>query len=363
MTILIGIDIGTTNIEYALKSSATKDIRYYIEKNPLSKYGLDVMTRITKANNGLLDEMSATLRAGISARISDIIKDYMSVMSLDTVVSEELSISIAANTTMVHILMDYDCTNLGSYPFSPVHIEEIKTSSESIGIKDISCPVTITPGLSAFVGGDIVSGLSSLSVEDDFLLIDLGTNAEMVLVKGNTAYITSAAAGPAFETCSYGHATDAVDGLFHMHTTGIMDDSGLLCDEFFDSGYNCQNMHFSQKKIRDFQMAKSAIRTGIDLLVEAVLEDAKMTMSELLSPSFSIFIAGNFGAKLNIINAIQLKMFPNWFLGRCQAIGNTSLAGTLINSSNHKIYDKRIDEIVLANHPSFNDYYIDNMNF
>lgn len=349
----IGIDIGTTNIEYAYSSSENEQTKLYIERNPLSKYGLDVMTRITKANNGLLLEMSDLLIQCLSNKIKELLESNC----------EDACIKIAANTTMVHILMNYDCTNLGSFPFSPVHIEEIKTTADKINISNSPYPVTITPGLSAFVGGDIVSGLNTLPSDEDFLFIDLGTNAEMVLVKDHIAYITSAAAGPAFETCSYGHATDAVDGLFKMLETGIMDETGLLCDEFFENGYDCNNMHFSQKKIRDFQMAKAAIRSGIDLLLEEVTNFTKLSLSDIVTSDFKVYIAGNFGAKLNIINAIQLKMFPQWFLGRSKAIGNTSLLGTLSDHDDYWILNSKHKEIVLANNPSFNDNYLSNMNF
>ena len=342
---ILGIDIGTTNIEFALTDISSNDISLNVMPNPLSKYGLDVMTRISKANDGKLDEMSTLLRLFLHDKISEIVD-----------VNTLTQIRIAANTTMVHILMNYDCTNLGAFPFSPVHIEKIHSSSKELNICDTDIPVYITPGLSAFVGGDIVSGLSIVDscCDDHYLFIDLGTNAEMVLVDNNIAYITSAAAGPAFETCSYGHATDAIDGLVNMLDNDIIDETGLLCDEYFDLGYDCNNMHFSQKKIRDFQMAKSAIRTGIELLIKE---------SGVSTDTLSIYIAGTFGANLNVANAIRLKMLPDWFMGRTKALGNTSLAGTLNTKNENPIFNKKIREIVLANLPDFNDCYIENMNF
>lgn len=350
MNAILGIDIGTTNIEYALAYSDGSIVSEHVERNPLSKYGLDVMTRITKANNGNLLAMSDLLRQNISERIDIMLSEVRADADVKLA-----GITIAANTTMVHILMNYDCTNLGSFPFSPVHIEEINTSSHELGICKEAVPVSITPGLSAFVGGDIVSGLKTIPSDDNYLLIDLGTNAEMVLVNGNNVYITSAAAGPAFETCSYGHATDAIDGMVYMLDSDVMDETGLLSDEYFDNGYDCRNMHFSQKKIRDFQMAKAAIRTGIDLLIKSA--------DEVDVSSLDIYIAGTFGKYLSVDNAIRLGMLPEWFSGHTTALGNTSLAGALSPSSDYTIFKKNIREIVLANLPDFNDYYINNMNF
>lgn len=335
---ILGIDIGTTNIEYAYGLPFSENVTV---TNPLSKYGLDVMTRINNANNGKLEEMSHELR--------NVISDCLQAKQCD-------EIRIAANTTMIHILMSYDCTNLGRFPFSPVHIEKIVTSTKELGMKQ-DIPVVITPGLSAFVGGDIVSGLSLLDNTEDYLFIDLGTNAEMVACIGNVTYVTSAAAGPAFETCTRGYATNAIDGMVNMLSTGIMDETGLLSDEYFETGYDCMNMHFSQKKIRDFQMAKAAIRAGIELLTDNI---------SLNKEVINIYIAGTFGSNLNVENAIRLGMFPKWFGRKTKVLGNTSLNGTKnLNADLEQrlpIKDS-LEEIVLANHPDFNDTYINYMNF
>lgn len=341
---ILGIDIGTTNIEYCVDGSFEESI---VIENPLKKYGLDVMTRINHANNGKLSEMSSCLRDTLAQCVAcavDLRCDASDVLQ---------EIRIAANTTMVHILMNYDCTNLGSFPFSPVHIEPICVSAKELGI-DIEVPVYITPGMSAFVGGDIVSGLSTLSVKDNLLFVDLGTNAEMVAVYSGKTYITSAAAGPAFETCARGYASVAIDGMVAMLESGVMDETGLLSDEFFDNGYDSRGIHFSQKKIRDFQMAKSAIRTGIELLCKMINMVDKQKVR--------VHIAGTFGNNLNIDNAIRLGMFPEWFKGQTVVVGNTSLQGTFINKE-CKTANWDFEEIVLANHPDFNDCYISNMNF
>ena len=352
MMYTLGIDIGTTNIEYALADEHGKIVCNDSKKNPLSSYGLDVMTRISRACEGKLDEMCHTLR--------DALKDNINIIVSDSLISiaDINCINLAANTTMVHILMNYDCENLGKYPFSPVHTESIKSDSIALELtKGISISVNITQGFSAYVGGDIYSGLKTLPSCDDYLFIDMGTNAEMVLTIGSDIYITSAAAGPAFETCSKGHASDAIDGLADMLSLNVMDDTGLLADEYFDCGYDSHNIHFSQKKIRDFQMAKSAVRTGIDLLINQI--DTK------LKDTLHIYIAGNFGYNLDIINCIKLGMFPEWFAKKATVVGNTSLKGTLLDNGELETHllDKKIKEIYLANLPDFNDLYISNMNF
>lgn len=346
MSYFVGIDIGTTNIEMALTDDKGIVLAQNCVRNPLTSYGLDVMTRISKACNGKLDEMTAMLRRGLREQL------YTLLSSVFIALTDILHIRIAANTTMVHILMNYDCTNLGIFPFTPVHIEPLTVDSEILDLsRDFSIPVDITGGFSAFVGGDIYSGLKTIPCCDDYLFIDLGTNAEMVLSAGDTMYITSAAAGPAFETCTRGHATDAIDGLTYMLDTGIIDETGLLVDKFFDTGYDFNGLHFSQKKIRDMQMAKSAIRTGIDLLLHEASAD---------TGTLRIYIAGTFGYNLNMENSIRLGMFPVSFTGHTVPVGNTSLKGTFISED---VPVKKIREIVLANLPDFNDLYLQNISF
>lgn len=352
MGLELAIDIGTTNIEYETFGDISKNICI---KNSLSSYGLDVMTRIDKANSGLLSEMSKQLRSQIREDLISLIKD-----------SIPENIYISANTTMIHLLMEYSCENLGKYPFTPVHTERICTTASKLEIGNYNSIVNITPGLSAFVGGDIVSGLSTLPNNlDSYLFLDLGTNAEMVLKKNNLLYITSAAAGPAFETHSKGMASQVIDGLSQMLKMQIMDDTGLLDDSYFDNGYTYSSLSFvrkeesdilfTQKKIRDLQMAKSAVRTGIDLL----LREANVSADEL----DTIYLAGAFGTNLNIYNACAIGLLPKEFITiNIQTLGNTSLKGSILHNE-FEVNDKNIKEIYLNNLSDFDSYFIDNMNF
>jgi len=349
MGLELAIDIGTTNIEYEIFGDISKT---FICKNACSKYGLDVMTRIDKANSGLLSDISNTLRTQIKSDIAGYIYD---------------NIYISANTTMVHLLMGYSCENLGRYPFTPVHTDSITTTASEIGISDSNCAVYITNGLSAFVGGDIVSGLSTLPTESDsYLFLDLGTNAEMVLKYKDTLFITSAAAGPAFETHSKGYASRAIDGLVLMLNMSIIDETGLMTDDYFDIGYTYTSVSFArneesdilftQKKVRDLQMAKSAVKTGIELL----LREAGVNARDL----DCIYLAGAFGSNLNIYNACRIGLLPDAFISlNIKALGNTSLKGAKKHASKEFLDNKKIREIYLNNLSDFDRLFIDNMNF
>lgn len=345
----LAIDIGTTNIEYDMfDTDAGQSIFSLRVPNCNLSFGLDVMTRIDKACSGRLGEMSDALRC-------QLLTDICSMGQKPDV------ICVAANTTMLHILMKYDCTPLSAFPFSPVHTEAVKTNSGFLGITDgYSVPVITCPGLNAFVGGDIVSGLSALHFDknDNILFMDLGTNAEMVYITKNVVYISSASAGPAFETCSAGRGSDAVEALAYMLKNNVIDETGLLKDEFFESGYDYKGIHFSQRKIRDFQMAKSAIRTGLDILLGT---------ANASSDNVHLIIAGNFGNSLDTDSAIRIGMLPDCHFQSIECMGNTALKGALkgfdFDTVPSVLTNKKIEEIHLANFPDFNDLYIHNLNF
>ena len=157
MRYAIAIDIGTTNIEAALVAidegggdHGNKPVvmSTMLRQNINSKFGRDVMTRITQAQRGNLHEMSTELRT----QLSDMIEELAGEADISR-------ITIACNTTMTHILLEEDCHNLGVFPFSPVHTELTSVMSADIELLDgrAPVPVTILPGFSAYVGGDIPS--------------------------------------------------------------------------------------------------------------------------------------------------------------------------------------------------------------
>jgi len=372
----IAIDIGTTNIEYKLydykpQTGFRRELSGLCSKNCNIRFGADVMTRIGKAAGGNLTVMTAELRAQLKKDIDALVN--LGGLRPDAVID---CIAIAANTTMVHILMGYDCSSLGTFPFTPVDLGPINTDAAALGFEGMDCDIFIFPGLSAFVGGDIVSGISYINsfitVPSVYLFLDLGTNAEMVLMTADNIFTTTAAAGPAFETCAYGKASVVIDALADMRSKGIIDETGLMSDEYFDTGIEHMGINFSQKKIRDFQMAKSAIRTGIDILVA----ESGVNIPDIEK----IFIAGTFGQNLNIDHAIYIGMLPSFARDLSSALGNSSLKGASLNvlspgfgtaqsssatgilNGSASSSQKNIREINLANHPDFNSMYIANMN-
>ncbi len=349
MSFAIAIDIGTTNIEAALIEITQDSHRIMstkLQPNVNKKFGRDVMTRITQAERGNLHEMSVDLRSQLSEMVSELSKEV-----------DITQIVIACNTTMTHILLEENCHNLGVYPFSPVHTKMTNVMSTDIGLLSDHepLPVTVLPGFSAYVGGDIVAGVLSLDLmnkQDRSLLIDLGTNGEMVYYDSATGrmLVTSTAAGPAFELAGRSKATEIIKGISDLYKQGIIDETGLLTDEYFETGYKYGEVNITQSLIRDVQTAKSAIRAGIEIL------------SDRTDTPDNIYISGAFGENLDTDAAISIGMLPESFKDHIFLCGNTSLSGAIKYCVDQKdIVIPDHEEIILANEETFNDLYIEYM--
>ncbi len=346
----IAIDIGTTNIEAALTDGALNIMSTILRPNVNKKFGRDVMTRITQAERGNLHQMSSDLRH----QLTEIIAEVADGVDISKIV-------IACNTTMNHILLEEDCHNLGVYPFSPVHTDQVDIISTDIDIYNKPVPVTILPGFSAYVGGDIMAGVISLDLMNKpgkSLLIDLGTNGEMVYHDPDTGktLLTSTAAGPAFELAGRAKATEIIEGIATLRQQNIIDETGLLTDEYFDTGYKYKEVNITQQLIRDVQTAKSAIRSGIEILLKKAGTEADLIDN--------VFVSGAFGENLDTDAAICIGMLPDGFRGHITPCGNTSLKGAVKYGSGEVTISKEnnLEEIYLAMEGSFNDLYISNMN-
>ena len=311
---------------------------------------------------------------------------------------------ISGNTTMIHLLMDYDCSTLGVYPFAPVNTEFILgTAEEIIGYKQPRAEIktTILPSISAFIGGDIVAGLYALDFatnKEISLFVDLGTNGEIALGNCDRILTTSVAAGPAFEggniSCGTGSVagaicaveinrndvsdiklntiynvppcgicgTGVIETVAELLKCGLIDETGLLADEYFDIGFPLTNEQepiiFTQQDIRQFQLAKAAVRTGIEVLTK----EYGITMDEI----DKVYIAGGFGYHLNINKAASIGLIPKELATKATAAGNTSLAGAVkfISDANASDTIQRIknasEDIILANDNDFQELYLKN---
>ena len=151
----IAIDIGTTTIAMQLVSLSSGEIAgTYTALNRQRRFGADVIARIEASAKGHQEELRELIREDLKKGIHSLVRE--AGIFTDTVTK----LAIAGNTTMIHLLMGYDCNGLGSYPFTPVNIKLIESTYEDVlGDTFLHAKVNILPGVSVFVGGDIVSGL------------------------------------------------------------------------------------------------------------------------------------------------------------------------------------------------------------
>ncbi len=388
----VAIDLGTTTLAFSLIDLIEhRVIKTVSAVNRQRAYGADVISRMKASNDGKRIELRDTIRLELERGIQSLLK----VLTLEY--RNLSSIVISGNTTMVHLLLGYSCETLGVYPFQPLDIGTITVSYKELFSEPYEIPVTILPGISTFVGGDIVSGIYACGINDTekpFLLVDLGTNGEMAIGNKDKILVASTAAGPAFEggnlTCGVASipgaickvnitsgdtkietiqgeppigicGTGVIELISELLANGVIDETGLLADPYFETGFPIAEFALYQKDIRELQLAKAAIRAGIEILIRQY----GVSYHEIER----VYLAGGFGYQLDIAKAVSIGLIPQELMDKIEPIGNSSLAGAVSFVLDPKVVDemKRLvnvsKEIHLSNDPEFNDLYIDYMSF
>lgn len=354
----VAVDLGTTTVVVLAFSNGRRSSTWFV--NPQRAYGADVMTRIEQSKDA---DVAAKLQRMLKMRLDEAIHEVVTQLGMEASI-EEVPVYLAGNTTMIHLLMGWDASGLGSYPFAPVSLAWTRTANYQI-----------FPGISAFVGGDIVSGIYGLGITKEkrnCLLLDLGTNGEMALWAKGQLYVASAACGPAFEGTDLAgklHASGIIHTLAIMLAEKSMDREGLLTEEYFEKGYELPEYQTSitQEDIRQIQMAKGAIGAGIFLL----LRKANLSPEEI----DQFYLAGGMGYFLDAGKASAIGLIPMEFVDKCKVCGNTSLLGAVTlgmiedtflrqkEEESIQLLAKEAEELLLANHPDFMDEYVKHMNF
>lgn len=394
----IGIDIGTTTIAMELIDQGNqRRVASHARVNRQRRYGADIISRIQRANEGKGTELKESIREDLWEGIITLLKEA------ELTYSQVSGIVIAGNTTMIHLLMGYPCNTLGTYPFTPYNAEEVNTTVLALLGQGGETPVSILPGISAFVGGDIVAGLyvcDFYSKKQPCLLIDLGTNGEMALGQKDRIITTSTAAGPAFEGGNISWGVGSVPGAItnvmmddqgvKVNTIGdeppvgicgtgvveitaellksnLLSDTGLLAAPYDQDGYSLATTEegldvvFTQKDVREIQLAKAAIRAGLETLIARYETDYEGIEK--------VYIAGGFGYGMDIEKAVIIGLLPRVLASKIEIIGNSSLGGAIKymvetkgrEAMGHIISSAR--ELNLANDDLFNELYIEHMFF
>lgn len=395
----VAADIGTTTLAFALTDGESgRCIAAVTCNNSQRQFGADVLSRITAANQGAAEQLKELIW-------QDIVKG---IDALFDRIGESGSIArlvLSANTTMEHLLLGESCAGLGSAPFRPVSLELRHFAAKELYPKlpgrYREAEVTVLPGISAFVGADIVSGLYRCGLdrtEEPKLFLDIGTNGEMVLLTKKGMLATAAAAGPALEGGNISCGVAGVAGAIYsvsalpnrlitrtienrppiglcgtgvlelaceMRKTGAMDEAGTFQEKYRREGFPVtegdKKIRFMQEDMRQLQMAKAAIRTGIELL----LKEMSVSADEITE----VLLAGGLGYRLNPHKAAAIGLIPRALKNRTRAVGNTSLSGAIkyLSDADAEEKMKRIAaagrEMNLAEHPGFEQAYYAYMDF
>ena len=362
----IAIDIGTTTVAMGLIDlKNAKIISKVADVNSQVKFGLDVMSRIAFALEN--PEGLSILQKSIVDTLNTLINKLLDESKIKREDIAELVVS--ANTTMCHILLGESVESLGKFPFLPGFTEVKRVCAKDIGI-DIDATLITLPHISGFLGSDIVSGVYASGICDDkeknILFIDIGTNGEMLLKTDNNLLATSCAIGPALEgmniSCGIRAGIGTIDD-FHIDEAGIsyttigntepigicgsgvlsmvrellkagfINKMGAIDKKCLDSNHSFikaddsgkpfikinDNLYFTTKDIRQVQLAKGAILSGIRALIKkAGIETGDITR---------VCIAGQFGKYISMDSFFGVGLLPKEFEGKVEYLGNTSLTG------------------------------------
>ena len=370
----LALDTGTTTLALALADEKGNIIRTAGGNNPQRKFGADVISRIAYCTENGISALKDCLISKINGMIREISP------------AEELPMFVSGNMTMLHTFFGIDCSSMGVSPYRPAFLDSRREEGAALGLEGVSV-VTSLPGMNAFAGADITAGIAFAGEPEEgkySLLVDLGTNSEIALFSSSNVFCTSASAGPCFEganiSCGMSAvngalsrinsdgtysviggteaegicATGLIDAVKYMLDRGVIDKTGYMkTGTFALTG----DISLTREDIRNYQLAKSAIRTGIEIL----MKDSGVGFGDI----DRFFVAGGFSGELSIDNAVATGLFPPELRDRFISLDNSSLLGTAGYACGRlRLPDtKKARYTDLALNDGFTDKFITNMNF
>jgi uncharacterized 2Fe-2S/4Fe-4S cluster protein (DUF4445 family) len=342
----IAIDLGTTTIVVQLLDLNTGHVLDAVPAiNPQVKYGADLISRIQSC----LDGNQLLLQNLVHQKIGEMIGQVLKRHPVDV-----SRVAIVGNTVMHHIFSGLDVQPLSFYPFESPHTGMQKFTPEMLNWKlPPEAEIQFFPSIGSFVGSDILAGIAATRLtesDNHSILIDLGTNGEIVLGNRNRVICASTAAGPAFEGAKISRGMRAVtgaissltfeNGMLQSHVIGNVMAKGICGSGLVDamaifleqekigifgeinSGDDAielaPGVFLTQQDIREFQLAKAAIAAGLQIL----MKEAGITFHEVEN----VYIAGGFGNFLNFKNVIKTGLIET-DEEKIVKMGNTALIG------------------------------------
>lgn len=447
-------DIGTTTVVcHLLDGKSGRRLATVSAPNAQRSFGADVISRIQAAEGDGLELLHGAIRDQISHMLEQLLEKAGRKGPVNV-------LAVAGNTVMSHLFADLSPKSIGVVPFTPLSLFGDMHTGASLGL-ELCEQVYIVPAIAGYVGGDITADLIAVKMhsaqlaakysgeaitadqteekiqsanveteaasenvaeqqkesqsvngkmnEPETLLLDIGTNGEMVLGKAGDYVCCATAAGPAFEGAEITMGMPAADGaiskvwmegaklcvsviggkeatgicgsglidaLAVFLETGLMDETGLLADEdeveeelvdYLDEDENgsciwlTDTVKITQADIRKLQLAKASIAAGIRILLsEKGLQ---------LSAVEQVILAGGFGSFLNKKSAAAIGLIPSELLDVTVSVGNAAGEGAISAALSGEAREelarlrKEMRYVELSTHKKFSDEYMEQMYF
>lgn len=346
--IAVAVDLGSTNIAVCCMNEKGREISSFSFANPQYTYGADIITRIKHCitDSSMLSFLCNLFWKALFEELEKQLKEDVYKIEL---------LVISGNTTMQHIVRELSVEGLAAAPFNPVdtdayaeqvvidlqqyqiverailHFPEAKKhflpdgKKISTQSKQLICNCIYPPGFSAFVGADILVGAQFLQMGKNTsydLLVDLGTNGEILLLNKEQGFATSTACGPVFDHVLSGAAygSESIHAIANCVKRRLIDKNGMIAAPFFEKGiWIDKNFVIRQQNVRNFQLAKGAIFAGIECLL------SQADISENLISN--VYISGGLGFYMDVKDAFTVGMLPADLKGKIHIAGNSSLNG------------------------------------
>lgn len=404
----VACDIGTTTVVCHLLDLKTgRRLATVGEANAQKIFGADVIARIQASVEGKLQRMHEAITDQLTHMIG-------ALCSAAGVAVEEIRfMTVAGNTVMSHLFANLAPDTIGVAPFTPLSLFGEECDARSVGLP-FDGTVYITPSVAGYVGGDITADVLATEMagrKKPTLMLDIGTNGEMVLGCGEKFVCCATAAGPAFEGANIKQGMPAspgaisevtaengrlklkvlgdvaptgicgsglVDALAVMLDLGAVDETGRLLDadevdeavapylDEDDDGNIFKltedgSVAITQADVREIQLAKASIAAGVAVMAQrygVAVEDID-----------ALILAGGFGSFIRPRSAARIGLIPPALLDRTSAVGNAAGEGAVSALLSQKARQdlKTVQHncayIELSSDNAFNDAYIEEMMF
>lgn len=344
----LAFDIGTTTVAgYLLEESTGRELAVDSAPNPQRAYGADVVSRIRSACGGEMENLTLKIRETIAELAQN-------MCSQTGTAPEEIgTVAVVGNPAMQQLFLGIVPENLARPPFAPALTRAEKRLAGECLPALKNAELLVIPNISGFVGGDTVACVLATELdrcEKLTLLVDIGTNGEMVLAGKDQLVACSTAAGPALEganiTFGMSARSGAIDRVFPDGSVrvigggkaegicgsglidavavaleqGKLNSRGKILDG--DCIFLTPDIYLTQEDIRQVQLAKGAINAGIGLLCAHFgVKTADIQ---------KVFLAGAFGSFLNPASACRIGLLPPELEEKITAVGNSAGSGAVM---------------------------------